>query len=217
MKILMICGSPRTTDSNSMYLLKALSEKLGQQNKITFCETSKGDEQCNLNKIAANICSSEVIVLAFPLYVDGIPSHLLGILKGIESANMADNEHITVYQIANSGFYDARQNHIAIDMIWNWCDKCGMKKGCSLGVGAGEMSQAAPVGHGPSVNLGKGLDQLAADILAGKTGGSVFIEPNFPRFLYKAAAHIGWRKKAKKNGLKVSELKRRLIIEEHPR
>lgn len=208
MRIFMICGSPRITASNSMYLLKALKEKLGRQNEIVIYETSKGGEQDISNEIAENIRRSDAIVLAFPLYVDGIPSHLLGVLKGIENKSLGGNGDLTVYQIVNSGFYDARQNHIAIDMIWNWCDKCNMKKGSSLGVGAGEMSQAAPVGHGPSVNLGKGLDKLAEDILAGRTGASVFAEPNFPRFLYKAAAHMGWIKQAKANGLKVSELKR---------
>lgn len=85
-----------------------------------------------------------------------------------------------------------------------------MEKGSALGVGAGEMAQMAPPGVGPSKNLGDVIEQLTGDIRNAKSGGTILTEPNFPRFLYKMAAHMGWRKSARKNGLKPADLKRRI-------
>lgn len=207
MKILMICGSPRVTGSTSMYILEALKENLENQNEIIIYETSKLEAQNQMQQMISDIQSSDSIVLAFPLYVDGIPSNLLEVLKNIETSKSGKQKEIMVYSIVNNGFYDAVQNSIAIDMIWNWCEKCNMKKGRALGIGAGGMAQTAPLGHGPSVNLGKSLERFVADIMERKTGETIFTEPNFPRFLYQLAAHTGWRQQAKKNGLKVSDIK----------
>ena len=40
-----------------------------------------------------------------------------------------------------------------------------MKKGVALAVGAGEMAQQSPLGHGTSTNLGRAVDVLVQDIM----------------------------------------------------
>lgn len=206
MKLLMICGSPRLKGSTSMYLLRALEEKL-KRHEIFVCHAS-GRNSDEAETIIRNLPSSDAIIIAFPLYVDSIPSNMLGIFKKIEQANVCQ-KNTRVYAIINSGFYDARQNSIAIDMVWQWCGRCGLKPGYAIGLGAGEMAQEVPLGKGPSQNLGNAMNQLAKDIEEDASGETVFVEPNFPRFLYKAAAHSRWRREAKKNGLKISKLKQK--------
>lgn len=217
MKIGMICGSPRLKDSTSMYLLRALKEKLEKNNEdgtgteIRICHASG---QNTAEPAGKEVYDSDVLILAFPLYVDSIPSNLLGTMHGIlneiRNKESAERRKPKVYLIVNNGFYDAVQNSIAIDQLWSWCGKCGFEKGYALAVGAGEMAQMSPLGHGPSVNLGNAVNRLAEDIYKGTTGETVYVEPNFPRFLYKMAAHSGWRMGAKKNGLKAAELRRRI-------
>lgn len=208
MKILMVCGSPRHKNSTSQYLLQGLKEKINDGNEILMGSISNSYNK-TVEVVGNNIADTKAIVLAFPLYVDGIPSSFLKFLVDIEKVIKQNKTDCKVYALINNGFYDAKQNDIAIDMIMNWCKKCGMKMGYAIGVGGGEMAQVTPLGQGPSTNLGKAVDQLAVDILEGKSGERIFVEPNFPRFLYKIAAHYGWRKQVKENGLNSSDIKRR--------
>lgn len=210
MKTLLISGSPRMSKSTSVYLLNDIKEKLGEENKVVLYELTKNGDNSLSKEIIQNLKDANNIVIAYPLYVDSLPSHLLSALKYIEENMDKKDNDIYVYQIVNNGFYDAAQNNIAVDILWQWCKKCGMKKGAALAVGAGEMSQAAPLGHGPATNLGKAVDVFVDDILNKNIKDTVYIEPNFPRAMYKMAAHMSWRKQAKGNGLKASDIMRKL-------
>lgn len=209
MKMIMICGSPRLQKSTSQYLLNTLKENLSNEHEIIMCNAAGGTDSAE-HLIGKHIQDTKAIVLAFPLYIDGIPSSLLQVMKNIELQIKGNKSDCKLYVIVNSGFYDARQNAIAIAMVWKWCKYCGLEKGRAVGLGAGEMAHAAPLGIGPSKNLGRVIKQLTADIRVGNSGEAIFVEPNFPRFLYITAAHIGWRKGIKANGLKAADLKMRL-------
>ena len=206
MKIMMINGSPRRKDSNSMYLLKGLTDRIGIDNDIRIYNMSDDNDR---DEVAGKISEDDVLVIAFPLYVDGIPSNLLGVLRRIELEVSEKIKGVKVYVIVNNGFYDALQNRIAIDMMWKWCEKCRFERGCAVAVGAGEMLKAAPLGRGPSTNAGNALDKLADNILKRASQDNAYVEPNFPRPLYILAAHAGWRKQAKRNGLKAKDIKSR--------
>lgn len=204
MKITLLCGSPRPKDSNSMYLLEGLRGKL-EGCDIALCRTSEP-----VDALLEHLADSAALVAAFPLYADSIPSNVLDALSAIQAGLPGPRPDLKAYAVVNSGFYDAVQNRIAIDMFWAWCAQCGLARGYALGVGAGEMARAAPLGQGPSANPGRALGALAEGILAGASGEDVFVEPNFPRFLYKAAAHMGWRKQGKGNGLSPADLRAKI-------
>ncbi len=209
MNIVLLDGSPKYKDSASNYLLKALESRLGECD-ITWCDVRK----YNPEKLSDTILKSDALVLAFPLYVDSIPSHLLLALTKLQPLLQASSCQTKMYTIVNCGFYDAVQNHIALDMIHTWCDKSRLRWGQGIAVGGGGMIQAAPIGSGPCTSIGKSFDCFAENILSTKSTDTLFTEPDFPRFLYKAAAHMGWRLAAKKNGLKAKELKRQHIWSE---
>ena len=190
-----------------MYLLESLSKLLKSGNERKVYHALNTDVVQPLRK---ELSDSDAVVIACPLYVDSIPSNLLEVLSALEKELGVKTRETKVYLLVNNGFYDAIQNSIAIDLLWNWCDKSGLNRGYAIGVGAGGMVQMFPVGQGPSANLGKALRKFADDIENGRSADPVFVEPNFPRALYQMAAHIGWRKGAKANGLKVSDLKRTL-------
>lgn len=207
MRILLLDGSPKVKDSASAYLLKALEERLPDQ-QVTWQNARKFEPEA----LAAAIADADALVIAFPLYVDSIPSHLLRLLEAMQPSLAEAQEKPMVYAIVNSGFYDARQNHIALAMIRIWAEKCGCVYGQGLAIGAGGMAQVAPLGQGPATSMGKRMDVLAQSVLSGNAGEDLYTEPNFPRFLYKTMAHIGWRSEAKKNGVTRSQIKRRLPL-----
>lgn len=204
MNIVLMDGSPRSKDSTSNYLLDVLAEKLsGHSIKRLHAR------EYDITEITKAFMEADKCILAFPLYVDSIPSHLLHCLEQLQSALEGSSCNTEPYVLVNCGFYDARQNHIALKMMQLWCRRIGLRWGQGIGVGAGGMSQTAPLGYATCKNLGKTLDLLVQNLLAGGSYGTLFTEPNFPRFLYKTMAHMGWRSQAKKNGIKPKELRRK--------
>lgn len=211
MKIALINGSPRMKDNASGTLLEDLRTLINSNDEIISCELHK--PQINEEQ-KEELYSCDALVLAFPLYVDGIPSHLLSCLKSLQTYfNIRPSKPIKVYTIINCGFYEGRQNEVAIEIVKNWTYKSGLLWGQGLGIGGGGMLasiKTIPIGHGPKKNLGKAFNELVPNIINGESGDTVYISPNFPRFLYMAGGNMGWRSQIKTNGLKVKDLFRQL-------
>lgn len=211
MKIALINGSPKLKQSASNYILQDLKKLLDSENNtIIECHFSKPQIE---TRHFEELTDCDAIVFAFPLYVDGIPSHLLNDLVELEKFFSLNKEKdIMVYSIVNSGFYEGHQNKIAIEMMENWCIKAGLKWGQGVGIGAGGMISAlrnVPAGYGPRKNIDNALKQLACNILESASAENIFISPNFLRIAYKFAAESSFRKSIKANGLKVRDLHRR--------
>ena len=214
MKIGLINGSPKKKNSASGLLLKELKSLLIRKEKTCQFEELHLNEKEITPEQLAQMESWDRIVFSFPLYVDGIPAHFLTCLQQMEKPlrTRTDQKDIAVYTMVNCGFFEGRQNRLAIDMIAHWCEKAGCIMGQGLGVGAGGMLlslETTPPGKGPNRNLGKGLETLSDAVIHQKTGSPILMDPNFPRFAYRLAAQHNWRSRAKKNGLKRKDLSRR--------
>jgi multimeric flavodoxin WrbA len=199
MKIAIINGSPKNRGSISGLIARALKERLD------------GVAECVVNNVAnethgdilQTIRGSDAIVFIFPLYVDGIPSHLLRLLDG-ECGKIAESAPgATVYAIVNNGFYEGWQNVTALSMMRNFAARAGLKWGRGVGVGAGPIIYSATIGRGPLKKLGVALDALAKDIVERAAADDYTFEPHFPRFIYKIIAHHTWRRAARKNGVRI--------------
>ncbi|MRN56345.1 hypothetical protein [Paenibacillus monticola] len=212
MKIAMINGSPKPVKSNSALMLKTLDPLISTGNELTYYNINKRpltiEQYCEL-------CRMDTLIIAFPLYVDGIPSHLFRMLVALEEFMRVEREQeIYVYTIINNGFFEGRQNHIALEIMRNWCTRCGLHFGQGLGQGAGEMMgflEKVPLGQGPLKNLGKAMESLAHNIHSRSMDESMLFSPNFPRFAWRfSATHSFWNATAKKNGLKKKDMLKRL-------
>ena len=202
MKIALINGSPKKTESVSGLILQALCEKLGDSHDYAACSYAESDTAQSLK----NMKDCGAVIFSFPLYVDGIPSYLLNFLDKIKDDIKDTAPDAAVWAIANNGFYEGSQNALALDMMQAFCSVSGMRWGQGIGVGAGGMIKAAPIGRGPMKNLGLALDRFAENIICSRPEANLFTVPNFPRFLYKTLAHFGWRAEAKRNGIKTKKL-----------
>nr|WP_288886836.1 hypothetical protein [uncultured Blautia sp.] len=203
MKIALINGSPKRKDSASGLILKELQGLIPSENEIInlhFTKKQPGSSDLEL----LQDCS--IMVFAFPLYVDSLPSHLLSCLVRLEEylKHAAFSKDCTVYAIANCGFYEGSQNALALDIMENWCSKAGVIWGGGLGIGAGGMMpviSGMAAGKGPKKNFSGAFNTLSDRILRQETGENICFSPNFPRFLYKMAGEMGWRQAGKNNGL----------------
>jgi hypothetical protein len=214
MNIALINGSSKTgAKSNSGILLDFLKRKLEPQNRIFEYNIARKPLE---NGQIAELCGMDTVVLGFPLYCDAPPSHLLQMMVQTEDyvrSNTARKADICLYAVANNGFYEGKQNRIALDIVKNWCGRIGFNYGQGIGQGAGEMLayiENVPLGRGPLKNLGKALDELTKNIQNRQRGENIFISPNFPYICWKfMATNVFWNSQAKKNGLKKKDIMRR--------
>ena len=117
-----------------------------------------------------------------------------------------------IYCVVNNGFYEGKQNHLAILQMKNWCEKVKAKWGQGVGVGAGELLpylKKCKLGKGPLKNLGIALEKFSDNILNLKSDEDIYINPNWLRILYFVQGSISWILKARKNNLRVRELFRK--------
>lgn len=208
MKTALINGSPKVSSSASRSLLEDLKAYLGETETVEF-----GFHTDNAAKEKAEELNlADALVFSFPLYVDGIPGHLLSCLEELEEASCHKNSSIRVYGIVNCGFYEGIQAETALQVLQNWCARAGYVWGGGLGVGGGGGLAQMPKtksGHGPREPIDKALNALAEVICAGQTRENQYVSVAFPRFLYKLAAQMGWRQMVRAGGGKARDLGKR--------
>lgn len=202
-KIALVNGSPKGKSSASQILLDEFKSCLaGREAGEFLVNSSKSD-------CWEALLDYDVLVLFFPLYVDGIPSHLLSFMRRMERSSSARTNPLSVYAVCNCGFYEGIQCRHALDMVKHWCKKAGFAYRQGLGLGGGGMLSAIqniPYGQGPRKNFSSELQRLAAQTAAAAGGDDRFASPNFPRFLYRLSAEMGWHQLIEKNGLKTRDL-----------
>ena len=207
MKISIINGSPKAVKSNSEILGNYLLSLLKDNGIRKYYSISVRLD----DKIKNEIYNSDVLIFLFPLYVDGIPSNLLKLLVEFEKEKVV-NPATKVYCVVNNGFYEGKQNHLAILQIKNWCEKIKARWGQGIGVGAGELLpylKKCKLEQGPLKNLGKALEKFSINILTLKNDKDIYINPNWLRSLYFFQGSISWILKGRKNNLRVRELFRK--------
>jgi len=210
MRIALINGSPKLTDSASSLLLKDVRRFVGEEEFVEFSLPTGTVAEETKEKLG----QTDVWVVTCPLYVDGIPGHLLACLMQLEEAAWESREK-TVYAIINCGFYEGAQTEAALEILENWCARIGFTWGGGVGVGGGEALAGLPAadsGHGPKAPVDKALQVLAERISLREAGENQYVSVGIPRFLYRAAAQRGWRQMIKANGGKPADLSRRLKL-----
>ena len=206
-KTVMLNCSLRGDKANSRKFLERVSSGIkGEVVKINLSAyLNRNDELLDILGQAGKI------VFSMPLYVDGIPSACLRIMEAMEKYGYEGNK--SVYIISNMGLYESSQLKNLMSMFKNWCEKCGFVYGGGVAIGAGEMigSVMASTDKGPAKNAAEALDKLACAVDTSSVIEDNYVDPyRFPRFLYMFAANSGWPKAGKLNGLRRSELLKKI-------
>ncbi|MCR5213438.1 MAG: hypothetical protein K6E10_03410 [Eubacterium sp.] len=204
-KALLINCSLRADNANTKKILTALSDKLSPEKEII----NLSSYMSNMESILPKIKASDRIILGIPLYVDGIPSHVLRLMKMIEISGSIKNKKI--YIVTNMGFYESSQEENLLAMARKWTEDCDAIYGGGLGIGAGEMVckmiDGPAAEKGPSKNAALALNTLAQAINGAESIEDIYVNPYmFPRSLYMLAANSGWTRGIKANGLKKKDL-----------
>ena len=96
---------------------------------------TKGEHKGLLDEIS----DADNVVFSMPLYVDGVPSHVLPFLTAMETYCRENGKSVNVYVIANNGFIEGKQNEPLMQTLENFCDRSGNRWCGGLGIGGGVM------------------------------------------------------------------------------
>lgn len=208
MKALLMNGSPKAAGSASGVVLDAIAAVLAP-----VAETRR-KRAVTAGPATEEDVDADVLVLAFPLYVDCLPAPLLEWLLSYRAMapDRAGWKPTRVYAVCNCGFHEAAQTELALAVVENFARSAGLEWGGGLGVGSGGMLAglaAVPPGASIKRRVSQGLDWIAGLAARGDGRGETrFVRFAFPRFAYILAAHAGWRSMARANGLRSRDIGR---------
>lgn len=205
----LLIGSMRGLRGNSGKLAAKLAESLTEKPELVTIQSYLKD----LDALVTKLSAYDKLVLCVPLYVDGLPSQVIRLLERFEQSYRGASKKVFV--LANMGLYESGQLCNLFEAVRQWCARMGFVYGGGLGVSAGELigvlMEHIPFRFGTTKNIAKGMDRLAAAVNTGREMPVLYAEPfAFPRSLYIAIANTNWNKTARKNGLRPSDLYRKL-------
>lgn len=134
MKTVFINGSPKKKLSVSSYLLGIV--RLPVRGEVVKEQLrNKNDHE----RILGSIKDADAVVFGLPLYVDGVPSHVLAFMKDMQSFCREHNISVKVYVVSNGGFIEGRQNKPLMQVFENFCSRSNVEWCGGIGIGGGVM------------------------------------------------------------------------------
>lgn len=213
----LLVGSPRTKKSTSYalgsYLLEKLSDE-GIETRTIYIHTSLRSPE-RLATLLKTVKTADLVVLAFPLYVDSLPAPTIEALERIAASRNGAQTPQRFAAIANCGFPEAHHNATALAICETFAHSAGFHWAGSLALGGGEgMVHGTPLNEmdGRAIPLKKALTLAAEALINGENIPSeaqvMWDKPFIPNWLYRLIGKLGWQKQAKKYNAQ-KNLKRR--------
>ncbi len=221
-RAVLLVGSPRTRKSTSAslgsYLFEQLEARGLETQTIQIYTSLKSQER--MKAMLDAIDNTDLLVLAFPLYVDSLPAPVIAALEKIAEHRQQKDSPIRFSAIANCGFPEANHNDTALAICSEFARQNGFAWMGGLALGAGEgIVHGTPLNEldGRAVPL-KGALDLAAEALANgqpvpQSARDLLAKPVIPAWMYTLMGKYGWQQQAK--GFNVHKImKRQPYLEE---
>jgi multimeric flavodoxin WrbA len=209
----LLVGSPRTKKSTSAALGGYLMERLAVRGIET--ETIQIYTQFNsaehVKQSLEKLDRADLVVLAFPLYVDSLPAPVIAALEKIAARRALVQTSQRFAAIANCGFPEAHHNDTALAICEEFAAQTGMTWFGSLALGAGEgMVHGKPLNElgGQGASFRKSIELAAVALVEGnpipQAARDLLAKPLIPVWMYKLFGGMGWKQNAKKFGMQKS-------------
>jgi len=225
---LLIVGSPKIKERSTSsimgeYLTEVLATRGWKSEKLTL------NASLNRENGQAKLCSAvdraDLIILAFPLYIDALPYLVTKSLEVIArhlrtSKNRSPQRLLT---IVNNGFPEAHQNALALAICRSFAEQCGIGWAGGLAMGAGEVlgggqlltepkRSGPPVRHvieamikaGEDLARGSGLSSDAQRLIS-KVPIPV-VSSGVWRWMFQRFAALFWKRMARENGIETKDM-----------
>lgn len=210
-RIVLLVGSPRGIDSTShslgSYLLERLADMDFDVSRFTIYLALRKEQR--LDDLLGATDKADLIILAFPLYIDSLPAAVIRVLELI--AARRQGKSVTRKQrlvaICNSGFPESSQSNTALSICRCFAGEAGFEWAGGLALGGGEAIHGRPLPEVGSMakNITKSLDLAAIDLATNGKISQQAVElmskPIVPAWLYRMLGDHGFRKDARKHGV----------------
>lgn len=206
----LLIGSAKRPNSNSESLGDYLLERLGQTGVRSrkflvhrVLRSAHGQKE-----FLEALGSSDLFLLAFPLYVDSLPYLVTKILEQIAAED--DSKAVPGQKfmaLVNCGFPEASQCATALAICRRFATETGRDWVGGLALGGGEALGGKPLKQmgvlGRSIR--RSLDMAAAALATGESvpdeAAHLMARPLVPPWLYTWIGTRRWKKSAKKHGV----------------
>ena len=91
------------------------------------------------DRVLEQLRDADSAVFSLPLYVDGVPSHILRFLQRMETFSKENGLSLRIYCVANNGFIEGKQNEPLMQVFENFCSRSGHEWCGGIGIGGGVM------------------------------------------------------------------------------
>ena len=209
-RALLLVGSPKTRKSNSNSLGGYLFERLSAQSiktETVYLHTVVGSPAM-MQALLEAVDAADLVVLAFPLYVDSLPAPLIEALERIAAHRQGRDGGRRQFfaAIANCGFPEAIHNDTALAICEIFAGQASFQWAGSLALGGGEIVGGVPLAQkrGQTTRIRKSLELAAEALVAGhaipKAAQDILRKPSIPHWVYRMFAELSWKRRAKPNG-----------------
>lgn len=208
--ILLLIGSPKSSSSTSEslgnYLILRLEEfGLSVEKDYIYKRIRKEEGQ---KELLSKVNNADLIILAFPLYIDCLPAGVIKTLELIANHRKSLNnpKKIGFVVLINCGFPEAEQNNTAVEICKIFAREVGFEWKGALALGMGGAIGGRPLEErgGMVRNVKKGYFIAAKALAEGRDIPEEAIELVAKRFmpitLYSKMGNLGWNRQAKKFG-----------------
>ena len=210
-RAVLLVGSPRTKKSTSAslggYLFEQLAER-GIQTETIQLYTSINSPERTKSMLAA-IDGADLVVLAFPLYVDTLPAPVISALEKIAEHRKSNRTPARFAAISNCGFPEAKHTDTALATCAEFARQNGFSWMGSLALGGGQgLVGGTPLKDmdGRAILIKQALELSAASLADGQpipqSAKDLMAKPIIPNWLYKMFGGFGWKQAAKQYGVK---------------
>ena len=216
-KALLLIGSPKGPRSTSRVLGAALMRRLEAGGMETAEMTAAAALQSteNQHRMHKAVDAAELVVVSFPLYVDGLPAPLVQVLElvadrrrgRLPASPVAGPGVQRVAAVVQCGFPEARQNETAIAIVRQFAKEAGFEwaGGLAMGMGGAVAGKPLDKAGGMVRNVVKALDLAAEALLEGRdipeAAAALMGKRLMPAWLYTFVGNRGMKRSARRHGV----------------
>jgi hypothetical protein len=207
--VLLLIGSPKVTRSTSeslgTYLLDKIREQGVETEKLLIAPAVKTEQ--GIDGLLNALDRSDLVVLAFPLYIDSLPYPVIKALELIalhwQKTGGAGKKRFIA--ICNCGFPEAKHTDTALAMCRQFARETGVEWAGGLGLGCGGSIDGRHLNErgGMVRNVKRSLEIAAEALSRGEAVPEEAIQLMakrlMPVWLYLLFGGSGWKRRARKN------------------
>jgi multimeric flavodoxin WrbA len=214
-RALLLVGSPKTrkSTSNSLggYLFEHLSAQSIQTETIYLHTVLRSPAK--MKALLDAVDAADLLLLAFPLYVDTLPAPVIEALERIaEHRHEREQTRQQLFGvIANCGFPESHQCDTALSICKIFAYQANFEWAGALALGGGEgIVGGIPLAEldGRAIPIRKSLELAAEALALGRVipveAQDILAKPVVPNWVYRLMSSLGWKQRAKRYGAQKS-------------